>query len=248
MSNDNGQQIELLPAIVDENAVILKFETTEHCLDATLMANTLLAFNSSIIGLTKYEHLDGAKVSVCTVQSGCVEIGAIISTVQTAGISIAYISTLWEHLKSLYELYRFLKGSPPKKTIPTENQTIVENQLGQQATFNNCVVNQYTISNSTLIGDGESLLQNKKLSGVTILDGERHPILSVPRDEFKNLIPYKKVPKDQSEQFEEQELLLTIATVNLDNPHKNWSFIDGNGLQFSAKIEDESFIASSLSE
>lgn len=72
MSNDNGQQIELLPAIVDENAVILKFETTEHCLDATLMANTLLAFNSSIIGLTKYEHLDGAKVSVCTVQSGCV--------------------------------------------------------------------------------------------------------------------------------------------------------------------------------
>ena len=243
MNNDNDQQTELFPVVVDTNAIILKFETTEHCLDATLMGKTLLAFSSSIVGLANSEHLEGTKVSVCTVQSGCIEIGAVISTLQTAGANLAYISALWEHLKSLYELFSFLKGLPPKTTTPTGNQITVENQFGQHATFNNSIVNQYIISSSTPFGDGKDLLLDKNLSGVTVLDGDRHPILSVPRNEFKNLVPYKKISHNQSEQIDEQVLLLTIATVNLDNPYKSWSFIDETGLRFSAHIEDESFIA-----
>ena len=125
MNNDNDQQTELFPVVVDTNAIILKFETTEHCLDATLMGKTLLAFSSSIVGLANSEHLEGTKVSVCTVQSGCIEIGAVISTLQTAGANLAYISALLEHLKSLYELFSFLKGLPPKTTTPTGNQITV---------------------------------------------------------------------------------------------------------------------------
>lgn len=239
----SGIQQELLPDVSESQEITIKFDTTANSLDAVLMANTLLSFNDSVSGIAKFDNIHGTKVEIRDVKTGCIEIGAIVSALQMAGGSLNYLATLWSNLKSLYELYTFLRGQPPKKTIKQEKATLVENNFGQQNNFPNCVFNQYIYSPNPIVGNGDDLLRDSKLSAVSILDKDRNPIISIPRDNFSALVPYKKPAKKPSDQVEIQENLLTIATVNLDNPRKNWKFIDQEGLSFSAKITDESFIS-----
>ena len=238
-----GIQQELLPDVSESQEITIKFDTAANSLDAVLMANTLLSFNNSVSGIAKFDNILGTKVEIKDVKTGCIEVGAIVSALQAAGCSLNYLATLWSSLKSLYELYTFLRGQPPKKITKQRNDTLVENNFGQQNSFPNCVINQYIYSSSPIVGNGEDLLRDKMLSAVSILDKERHPIISIPRNNFSALVPYKKPSKDPDDQTEVQENLLTIATVSLDNPRKNWKFIDQDGLSFSAKITDENFIS-----
>jgi len=238
-----GVQQELLPNVPESQEITIKFDTTANSLDAVLMANTLLSFNNSVSGIAKFDNIQGTKVEIRDVKTGCIEIGAIVSALQVAGCSLNYLATLWANLKSLYELYTFLNGQPPKKTTKQRDNTLVENNFGQQNSFSNCVFNQYISSQNPIVGKGDDLLRDKTLSAVSILDKDRHTIISIPRDNFSALVPYKKPSQNPSDQIEIQENLLTIATVNLDDPRKKWKFIDQEGLSFSAKITDESFIS-----
>ena len=132
---DNTEQLELLPTSIDSNKVVLKFETTEHTIDATLVANTLLAFDKTIKCFAECKNLSGTTVDVENIKSGCIEIGAIISVVQTLNNSAGYITTLWAYLKELYGLYKFLQGQPPAKVEKEngKNNVTIENHIGEKA-------------------------------------------------------------------------------------------------------------------
>jgi hypothetical protein len=56
------------------------------------------------------------------------------------------------------------------------------------------------------------------------------------------LVPFKKVPKDKSEQILEDICDLTIETVPIGNPQKTWKFVGEDGTRFNAKIQDDAFI------
>ena len=244
MSEENdAQQLELLPTTIDSNRVILKFETTEHAIDATLIANTLLSFDKTIKGFAECKNLSGTSVNVENIQSGCIEIGAIISVIQTLNDSAGYISAIWNYLKELYSLYKFLKGQPPAKTEKQEDKVSVENHVGEKCTFNECVVNQYIFNGATIIGEGSKILSDKSISEVKLLDGDRKTVLQIPREELSDIVPYKKISQNKSELISEETHELVVATVNLENPRKNWTFISKDGNRFSAKIQDESFVS-----
>ena len=241
---DNTEQLELLPTSIDSSKVVLKFETTEHAIDATLVANTLLAFNKTIKGFAECENLSGTTVDVENIKSGCIEIGAIISVVQTLNNSAGYITTLWAYLKELYGLYKFLQGQPPAKVEKEngKNNVTIENHIGEKATVSNITYNQYVFNGPTIFGNGEDILKDSNISELKLLDEKRDTILQIPRSEFSNLVPFKKVPKDKSEQILEDICDLTIETVPIGNPQKTWKFVGEDGTRFSAKIQDDAFI------
>lgn len=247
MTKDSNNETVLLSSVTQENDVIIKFETTNHSISAILMAKTLLAFNSSVMGFAEIEHLDSPGVSVKTVKSGCIEIGAVISSLKFAGVTLDYMKNILENLKSLYDLYVFLKGAPPAKTTQKPQQVLVQNSEGATQTFSSCVFNQYMNCSNTFIGNGEDLLQDPSLSSISILDEQRNPKVTIPRDKFVDLVPYKKLPSVRSEQIDEKECLLTIATINLNKPKEKWKFLDEDGNFFVAKIQDDSFIKKVLS-
>jgi hypothetical protein len=163
---DNTEQLELLPTSIDSNKVVLKFETTEHQIDATLVANTLLAFDKTIKGFADCENLSGTTVDVENIKSGCIEIGAIISVVQTLNNSAGYITTLWAYLKELYGLYKFLQGQPPAKVEKEngKNNVTIENHIGEKATVSNITYNQYVFNGPTIFGNGER--QSKRATAI----------------------------------------------------------------------------------
>lgn len=239
---DTPEQLELLPTSIDSNKVVLKFETTEHVIDATLVANTLLAFDKTIKGFADCENLSGTTVDIENIKSGCIEIGAIISVVQTLNNSAGYITTLWAYLKELYSLYKFLQGQPPANTQKDKDKVHVENHIGEKAVFNNCTFQQYICNGSTIFGNGENILRDPNIAEFKVLDENRNTVLQVPRSEFANFVPYKNAPKNESEQVSEEISELTIETVPIGNPQKTWKFVGDDGTRFSAKIKDDNFI------
>ena len=241
---DNIEQLELLPTSIDSNKVVLKFETTEHAIDATLVANTLLAFDKTIKGFADFENLPGITVDVENIKSGCIEIGAIISIAQALEHSAEYITSLWAYLKELYLLYKFLRGQPPAKVEKEngKNNVTIENHIGEKATYSTITYNQYVFNGPTIFGNGEDILKNPNISELKLLDGEKNIILQVPRAEFSNIVPFKKVPKDKLEQISEAVCDFTIETVPLGKPQAIWKFVGEDGNRFSAKIQDDNFI------
>lgn len=240
----NEEFQDLFPDVTESQDITIKFNTTAHSLDAVLMANTLIALNDAISGIAKFDNIQRTKIEVKEVKSGCIEVGAIVSACHMAGCSLNYLATLWGNLKSLYELYTFLGGKPPQQQSTDKNgMSLVHNYMGNNNTFNNCVVNQYFSSSSSLIGNGKELLQDTKLSSVSVMDEKRHPLLEIPRESFSSLVPYQRVISSPDIKKDTQDCLLTIATVNLNTPRQNWKFIDHDGLPFSAKITDDAFIS-----
>ena len=157
-------------------------------------------------------------------------------------MTFEYMKNFWEYLKLLYNLYVFLEGNPPAKTTQDGEQVLVQNAKGETQNFSNCVFNQYINCSNTFIGNGEDLLQDPHLSSVSILDEQRNAKVTIPREKFVALIPYKKLPNVRSEQVDEKNSLLTVATINLNNPQKQWKFLGEDGCFFYAKIQDASFI------
>lgn len=240
-SEAKSPDLSLVPQIGQSKQLVIKFNTEKHSIDAAVVGNALLDLKHTIERIAaERPEIEETRFEIQTVSSGCVEIGTIIEVLQSIANpeTLSYIGTV---IKDLFSLFRFLRGKKAKK-IENKNETekVVTREDGATQVFNNCVINVFSQSNVSPLGDLTNLSSTGTKS-VSVRFGKTEELVRIEKDEFAS---FGKKPTDEeigTEKFEETEEVLTISKIPISKPERaQWGFIQG-GDSISAKIVDDKF-------
>lgn len=235
------QQQEMITKQYIEQKLFIKFETDKHEVDIDIIGKSLLAFNLTLKTLAVKSNSEGIKIKVEAFKEGSLELPLSIIATASLPESFSFCTNVIEYVKDLYSLYKFTQGEPIKSIDSLQDNKInVENKFGERCIFNNCTFNTYSIIPSSPLGDTEKMHADKDISGISILDGQRNVVTSIPKDDFKHYVPYRKTMSQQNDMLETFEAELFIAEIDLYKTEKNWGFIY-NGHPIKAKVLDIEF-------
>ena len=241
MSDTKPVQETLLPQAEDAGILTLKFETEHHSVDVSLAGNALLHLQETIYAFAK-ELPEIESLELTAVEQGSVELPVSIRFLKSRmGSTVIPIIRKW--LSQLIKLYRLLNGAEPKKIEKRDAQNyIVTNSVGTNATFNKSVINVFNITNTSPVGD-LSKQQDSDVKAISILDERKQIEERITREEYHSFAKRRKNPPSESDQTEEEDRTLILATIPILDPGKHqWGF-EQDGFRFSAKVEDEAFLS-----
>ena len=226
---------------------IIKFETTKEAIDADTLANALSAYKRTVLSLAN-ERRDSEElfVDVDVINKGCVEIHTILTAVQSI-INPETLPAIVNGIKTLVDLYKFLKGRSAKKVAIADsdsdgamNQVVITNADNATITINNNVYKTYVSSDTPPFGDSRNYAQDK-ISAVRMLDENKNEYIHIDKSEFESFEKGRHRVDDDDIKDVEEELELVVTTVPLGAPKNQWGFINA-GEQIRAKIKDNDFI------
>ena len=226
---------------------IIKFDTTKETIDAETLANALSAYKRTIL-LFASECRDNQAmfVDVDVVNKGCVEIHTVLTAIQSF-VNPETLPEIVANIKSLVDLYKFLKGKPAKKITTVDsgsedvaNQVVITNANNATITINNNVYKTYVNSDTPPFGDSRNYAQDK-ITSVRLLNERKEECVRIDKSEFGSFEKGRHQVNDDDIKDVEEELELVVTTVPLGAPKNQWGFISA-GEQIRAKIKDEDFI------
>ena len=227
---------------------IIKFDTAKEAIDAETLANALSAYKRTVLSFSNERRDSQALfVDVDVVNKGCVEIHTILTAVQSI-INPETLPAIVDSIKSLVDLYKFLKGKPAKKIATVDSgsedaatQVVITNADNATITINNNVYKTYVNSDTPPFGDSRNYALDE-ISAVRLLDENKKEHIHIDKSEFESFEKRRhRVDGDDVKDIEE-ELELVVTTVPLGAPKNQWGFINA-GEQIRAKITDDDFIA-----
>ena len=227
---------------------IIKFDTAKEAIDADTLANALSAYKRTVLSFASGRRDSQALfVDVDVVNKGCVEIHTILTAVQSI-INPETLPAIVDGIKTLVDLYKFLKGKPAKRVAAVDsgsggatNQVMITNADNATITINNNVYKAYVNSDTPPFGDSRNYAQDE-ISSVRLLDENKKEYVHIDKSEFESFEKGRHRVDDDDIKDIEDELELVVTTVPLGAPRNQWGFISA-GEQIKAKIKDDDFIA-----
>lgn len=227
---------------------IIKFDTTKEAIDAETLANALSAYKRTLLSLASGRR-DSQElfVDVDVINKGCIEIHTILTAVQSI-VNPETLLAIVDSIKSLVDLYKFLRGKPAKKVMTADhgsgdvaNQVVITNADNATITITNNVYKTYVNSDTPPFGDSRNYAHDK-ISSVRLLDEDKKEYVHIDRSEFESFEKGRHRVDDDDVKTVEEELELVVTTVPLGAPKNQWGFINA-GVPIKAKIKDEDFIS-----
>ena len=175
--------------------------------------------------------------------AGSFEIELVLEYMQQSAAAVLPIvsgscGSVLSSVVNTVQLYRWAKGKDVEIVKPGEQESFIQNTMGERNTFNNCTINLFAnkgIKNSvdrlTSVLDDEGfdkiLIGNKSLQETITKDDRR----------------YMKIESGTVISDNTAQVQLEVITSSNNGSAKNWRFYEGDGgLEFSATIEDETFL------
>ena len=226
---------------------IIKFDTAKEAIDAETLANALSAYKRTVLSVAgECSDSKTLLVDVDVVNKGCVEIHTILTALQSV-INPETLPAIIDSIKSLVDLYKFLKGKPAKNVESVDSgsenasaQVVITNADNATITINNNVFKTYVNYDTPPFGDSRNYAQDN-ISSVRLLDENKKEYVHIDKSEFESFEKGRhRVASDDIKDIEE-ELELVVKTIPLGAPQNQWVFINA-GEQIRAKIKDDDFI------
>lgn len=221
---------------------VIKFNTEKHSINAETLAEALVAYSSVVKSFADgCRDTDSVAVDVEVVEQGCIEIHTIITALQSV-FNPDTINGIFDCVRNLVDLYKFLKGEPAKKveSQPSGNEVTITNAQNNKITITQNVYNVYGNAKIPPFGDAQRYDQDK-ITSVQLIDENGVEKVKIDKSEFESFYKGKHKVDDDELKDEHQTLELVVETIPIGSPKKMWGFVLA-GESVRAKIKDDSFI------
>lgn len=213
-------------------------------MDVFRASENMIAFSELMTAAVKVTYGDYAEVKteVAGFKEGSFLTGIVITVAGQAMTIFAALSQeqLWDVVKGAFELWKILKGDPPKSIENNGNFCNVTNNSGQIIQIRteslNLVFNEKAADAVTrFVANG---LEPKGFENLQISYGEdQAKVLSVNKHDSKS---FKRITREQIISDNTNKMIVQIVTAVFQDGNK-WRFSDGER-PFSAIIEDQHFL------
>lgn len=206
-------------------------------------AAAIIGFSDFLGVIAKAKYGDSAKIhsEIKAFEHGSfvidfgLQVGGILTTLFSSGSDP---KDLYELVKQTFDLWKHLKGEPPKSISRVDEQSIkVENNFGTIQIFR--AETMSIVSNDTAGKAAQQFIGNTLNEGVTAVEisGDRLPLITATKDEAEF---YCQIDTDSviSENISEVWLVLESPVFKDGN---KWKFNDGRS-PFFAAITDEAYL------
>lgn len=228
---------------MEEIKISLKYDDgskEKHEIDSYLLAEALKGFSDFSRTLLQYDNsVIKSSSLVAEIKPGCVEIDfllrSVLSITEIGAAAIPFVSTF----SSVIDLYKNLKGKPPKKIV-----ILGDGNVSVETNSGSIVINQNTynyVVNNPSIGDAcDKFIRKPLKAGVNNIEVKANDkdISAINKSQAES---FQKIDfKNQIHEYVSESWLKIIKPV-LDG-NSRWTFDLGNG-PFSADIEDDDFLS-----
>ena len=228
----------------NKEAYTIKLNTDRHAIDAEVLGDVLLPYKkaimASVVGMNDCQSIS---VDVSTIESGCIEIHSMINVLQSV-INPETIPNIIGSVKSIINLFRFLKGQPPESVSSAETGFFkITNCDHATITVNQTIYNNgYLAAGAPPFGIGSGL-QKEGVRSVQVFDSKGVEQVKVDACNFASMVsPSMKMQEPSAEDLIVEDELV-VETIPIGAPQrKQWSFIR-NGQKIKAIIKDADFIS-----
>jgi hypothetical protein len=205
-----------------------------HEMEVSVLASSLIAFRDLA------EHVNNSvnkNSGVAVKVNGGFREGSFIVSLFVD--CVAAVTPIISNILSVIEIYKFLQGKEPKTIKETISGLEVVNHLGNNATFNNCVIN---VSSQPIRRDMANLARplNARVKLIELRPGDS----ALPKAEItEEDKAYFILPGDDAVEAETKQYSLEILAANFDGKASGWRFHDiEDDVDFSATVRDETFL------
>ena len=219
--------------------IYFHFNTKESLINTNTLGELLIAFSNSVRCLEQESNESPLEINVRALNEGSFELVIGFFTVYVE--AVPFLNSLTDNIKSLFALYKFLKGTFPSKVQKLPNSEVeITSNYGEVKVFKECVFNVYSNNPQSPLGNVNKLTNDSNIESLELLNTEKELILNIKKDEFPYFIPHRKVVEKEKEKEEEVEAELTLHKLVLGDFSSNWEFVYREG-KIKAKILDKSF-------
>lgn len=222
---------------------VIKFDTDKESIDAGTLADALLAYKHTIQELAASRtDSEEVLVDVEVVDRGCIEIHTLITAIQSV-VNPETLPTIVTGIKSVVDIYRFLKGKLAKKVEVSNSDDAITltNVEDSKIVINKNIYNVYLNTGTPPFGDARNYGKDR-IKSVRMMDGENNESVRINESEFGSFEKCNRRIQDADVEERDEELELVVATIPLGAPKNQWSFILAGEL-IRAQIKDDSFIS-----
>jgi hypothetical protein len=232
----------------DSVTYLFKYDTDEESIELDTLINSQLEFKKVLAEIQKRVAPDTRmSIRLKPLPKGSVPFDTMLT--------LSWLNNLFtiEHAKFAYTIVKqfvevikiknFLKGKDEAKREIKEGNTTIYNNQGENITVNNITLNFYNSSQVADVALSRAfnvINRDLSVSGIEIQDEKKYKLLSVKRNEFKNL----------SEQKSKDEILHRISSKSVKTEHLTifkvvfepgykWQFVTKQGRKISANLPDE---------
>jgi hypothetical protein len=214
-----------------------------HEMEVSVLAHSLIAFKDLA------EHVNasvnGKNVDVAVKVNGGFKEGSFIVSlfIDCMAAVLPNAPQILSSVVNVINITKFLQGKPPKAVEKADQDMVIENHTGEQATFNNCTFNTYNLVNNSNIKRDVANLVRPFNAGVERIDlapsAPDLPPVTLDVKEKDVFIP----PDDDAMEMEQKLYDVELLTPNFDGKTAGWRFYDiEDDVEFSASVVDEVFL------
>jgi len=233
-----------------EGPVVLKYSGANFDrgqMDAYLAADALVGFAklAEISGTMAYGRECKVNAQIHGFSRGSSELKLLVDVVNISAQFFAMVAApndIFNLISGAIELFKFLKGEPPKSVKKADNAAydggvVVENNFGETTVVNG---NVFNIVMNESAGDAVEKFIRKSVKK----DGDAIDVLyngkSIAKVAGEEGQYFRRLPAGEKLAEYTAEMVVRIASPVLEGTSR-WKFHDGRGL-LSASIEDEDFL------
>lgn len=211
-----------------------------HEIPASALAQSLLALDGIARRAAEASYGKDAEIDIKV--KGSFQPGSfLMNMIITHGAELTMGASAVTIIQGIISLGKWAFGKKVREIQIEENDCVrVENEHGNNAIFNKCVVNVY--NNARIQNQLSRLTQTLDMEGadsIKIYSSNLPPEIVTKEDRWFFRQEDGLVLTDN-----ENECILEIVGSMLNGSSKGWRFSEGeNGIEFTANVEDESFLS-----
>lgn len=223
----------------------------KHEISASALAQSLLALDGLSQTASNKLYGKGATTEVKVKggpRAGSFVIDLVVESFNTHPVETLAAGTtvaigLFQAIKGVIQLGKFVYGkkAEPKEDIPQKSSVLIQNDSGEVRSFNGCVVNIYNNAQTQIqLSRLTQTLDQKGAEKIVIGSPEENELVEVTKKDRQYFSKEEGVVLTDNV----SEVLLDVICPMLNGNKKGWKFSEGDdGIDFSATVEDEEFLA-----